>query len=90
MLGTPVVDVESEAATVGPGSRGRVKTVAGLWLRFEITEVRPGRSCDWNVAGIPITGYTVENSGVGRSSVEFTAPLVLARYVIVPLKGSDD
>jgi uncharacterized protein YndB with AHSA1/START domain len=85
--GPTVADVESDAVAVGPGVTGRVKTFAGWWLPFEITKVDPGRSWDWKVVGIPMTGHSVMDRGDGRSAVEFTAPIVLAPYAIVLRKG---
>lgn len=85
--GPTVVNVESEATAVGPGVTGRVKTVAGFWLPFEITKVEPGRSWNWTVAGIPMTGHSIADLGDGRSDVEFTVPIVLAPYVIVLRSG---
>ena len=81
--GPTVSAVESEAAAVGPGVTGRVKTIAGPWLPFEITEVEPGHSWQWKVAGIPATGHRVTDLGDQRSWVEFTVPIVLAPYSLV-------
>jgi uncharacterized protein YndB with AHSA1/START domain len=85
--GPSVLAVESEAAAVEPGVTGRVKTVAGFWLPFEITAVEPGRSWNWKVAGIPATGHRVEDIGDGSSRVEFTAPIVTYPYVLVLRRG---
>ena len=85
--GPTVADVESDAVAVGPGVTGRVKPILGPWLPFEITDVAPGRSWHWKVAGIPATGHFLSELEDGRAQVEFTVPLVLAPYVLVLRSG---
>jgi hypothetical protein len=46
---------------IGAGSTGRVGTVAGIWLPFEVTEWDEGRRWTWRVAGIPATGHAVDD-----------------------------
>ena len=81
--GPTVVDVESEAMTVAAGVTGRVKTIAGLWIPFAITDVDHGRSWTWKVAGIPATGHYVMALGEAKTLVEFTVPIVAAPYALV-------
>ncbi len=45
---------------IGPASTGRVETVLGVWLPFEVTEWEEGRRWAWKVAGVPATGHQVE------------------------------
>ena len=85
--GPTVVDVESDADAVAVGVTGRVKTIAGPWLPFEITEVDQGRSWTWKVAGIPATGHRVSAQGEARTLVEFTAPIAVAPYALVLRAG---
>lgn len=85
--GPTVSAVETNAAAVARGARGRVKTVAGLWLPFEITAVDPGRSWHWKVGGIPATGHHVHPVGGERCRAEFTVPWLLAPYVAVLRAG---
>jgi uncharacterized protein YndB with AHSA1/START domain len=85
--GPTVSAVESDAAAVTTGARGRVKTVAGFWLPFEITAVDPGRSWHWKVAGIPATGHHVHPIGNELCRVEFTVAWPLALYVAVLRAG---
>ena len=65
--------VEPPAGNVRNGTTGRVKTIVGLWLPFEITSVTEGESWEWKVAGIPATGHKVEPIDTG-CRVTFTAP----------------
>ena len=78
-----VVAVESDADEVAVGATGRVKTIAGPWLPFVITEVERGHSWTWKVAGIPATGHRVSARGEARTLVEFTAPIAVAPYALV-------
>ncbi|MDJ0663111.1 MAG: SRPBCC family protein [Acidimicrobiia bacterium] len=85
--GPTVLAVASNAAAVGHGVTGRVKTIGGLWLPFTIVEVEPGRSWSWKVAGVPMTGHSVTDLGDGKIMVEFTVPMLLAPYVLVLRRG---
>lgn len=85
--GPTVVAVESSAMAVDPGVTGWVKPILGPWLPFEITDVAPGRSWHWKVAGITATGHFLSELEDGRTQVEFTVPLVLAPYVLVLRSG---
>jgi uncharacterized protein YndB with AHSA1/START domain len=81
--GPSVVAVEPAAARVEPGLRGRVRTIAGFSLPFEITAVEAGRSWRWRVAGIAATGHRVERLGPDRCRVVFEVPRWAAPYAIV-------
>ena len=85
--GPTVLAVESEAVAVGPGVRGRVKTIVGLWLPFTIVDVAPSRSWNWKVLGVPMTGHNVFDLGDGKTMVELTVPIVLAPYVLALRRG---
>ena len=66
---------------------GRVRTIGGLWLAFTIGDVEPGRSWNWRVAGVPMTGHNLTDLGNGKTMVEFTVPMLLAPYVLVLRSG---
>jgi hypothetical protein len=72
--GPSVRTVDAPARLIGPGSCGRVQTVVGVWLPFEITRWRPGREWAWRVAGIPATGHIVTPLAPSRCRVTFTIP----------------
>ncbi len=80
--GVSIRTVEPSTGRVQPGLKGRVKTVAGLWLPFEITDVVDGESWHWTVAGVGATGHAVEPIGEG-SRVTFSAPIWAPFYVPV-------
>ena len=86
------VDVESDR--IGPGSCGRVTTVAGLRLPFRVTafddDDDPDRSWTWQVAGVPATGHRVEpveplTGGISRVSIG--VPWPAAPYLLVVWEG---
>jgi hypothetical protein len=71
--GISVRGVAPPTGSVAEGFEGRVRTVAGFWLPFEITKVVDETSWDWTVAGITATGHHVAPLDAG-CRVTFTAP----------------
>lgn len=65
------------------GRRGVVTSFLGLDLPFEITEMEPGRSWSWKVAGVRATEHEVEPLGQGRCRVGFGVPWPAAPYLLV-------
>ena len=84
--GVTITAVEPSTGRVRPQMKGRVKTVAGLWLPFEITGVIDGESWSWKVAGVPATGHRVEPVDQG-CRVTFTAPIWAPFYLPVLSKA---
>ncbi len=80
--GVTISAVEPSVGRVQTGLTGRVKTVAGLWLPFEITAVVEGEQWSWKVAGIHATGHRVERTEEG-CRVTFTAPIWAPFYLPV-------
>jgi uncharacterized protein YndB with AHSA1/START domain len=80
--GTTVRAVVSDADEVAVGVEGKVKTIAGPWLPFVITDVEHGRTWDWKVAGRRATGHALEPIDASRTRVTFTVAWPLAPYVI--------
>ena len=81
--GPSVARVECADRCIGEASHGRVQTVFGLWLSFQVTEFRAGRYWRWRVAGIPATGHRVEAIGPDRCRVIFEVPAVAAPDLVV-------
>jgi uncharacterized protein YndB with AHSA1/START domain len=81
--GPSIRRVTSTADRVAAGVTGRVQTIVGIWLPFEISRVEPGRSWSWRVAGLPATRHHVSASGPVRCRVQFTVAWVLAPYLVV-------
>lgn len=85
--GPTVRAVESSAATVAPGVKGRVRTPLGLWLPFEVTTVEHERCWEWKVAGVPATGHELRVVDPRRTEVRFTAPWAFGFYAPVLRSG---
>lgn len=80
--GPSVTEVDLPGGRIGPGSSGRVRTVPGPRLRFEVTEFTEGRSWSWRVAGVPATSHRVEPVP-GGCRVTFGVPVAAAPYLVV-------
>ena len=65
------------------GSKGRVRTVFGLWLPFVINDFEFERCWSWQVAGFPATGHRVEPAGRNCSLLVFQVPVFAAPYLLV-------
>jgi hypothetical protein len=78
--GPSVRSVQLDGPCIAAGSRGRVWTVAGLGLPFEVTEFEDGRSWAWRVGGVPATGHEVEPVP-GGCRVTFSVPVPAAAYL---------
>lgn len=81
--GPSIRKVESRPPRIRSGAVGRVQTVLGPWLRFEVTSFAEGRSWDWKVAGAAATGHEVVALGPDRCRVTFTVPWIAAPYAVV-------
>lgn len=81
--GPSVVDVQCEDECIRLGSSGRVKTVLGIWLPFEVTDLEPGHSWHWRVGGLPATGHRVEPCAPGQCRLVFQIPWWMAPYGLV-------
>jgi len=85
--GPSVAGIELATATIGPGSRGVVRTAVGASLPFEVTSFEAtsfesGRSWAWSVAGVPATGHEVR-AAEGGCVVTFTVPWWAPAYLPV-------
>lgn len=65
------------------GARGKVTTVLGLDVPFEITEFDEGVRWTWKVAGVSATDHTVESLEPARCRVAFGVPWPAAPYLAV-------
>jgi len=81
--GTSIRRVESAADCVAPGVVGRVQTIFGFWVPFEISDVVTNDSWHWRVAGVSATGHFVSAIGPDRCRVQFTVAWALAPYLVV-------
>jgi len=81
--GPSVAEVEHDGRFLGPGSRGRIRSVVGPWLDFRVIRFEEGKVWTWTVAGIPATAHRVESLGARRCRVGMELPLVAAPYALV-------
>ena len=68
--------------TLTAHARGSVRTPAGLWVPFEVTELTPLRQWSWAVAGLAATTHRVRAEGDG-CVVELGAPWWAPAYLPV-------
>jgi uncharacterized protein YndB with AHSA1/START domain len=80
--GTSIRRVESACDRVAAGVAGRVQTILGFWVPFEIRDVATNDSWHWRVAGVPATGHFVSAIRPDRCRVQFTVAWALAPYLV--------
>lgn len=81
--GPTVREVTSDASEVAVGVTGKVLTPLGFKVPFTITDVEPGHSWEWKIAGRRATGHAVTPLDHGRSRATFTVSWLLAPYAAV-------
>jgi hypothetical protein len=81
--GPSVARVDCADRYIGLGTVGRVQTVFGFWLPFQITEFTAGHYWRWQVAGMPATGHRVASIGPNLCRVIFEVPWLAAPYLII-------
>ncbi len=82
--GPSITGVSSTDRRIRPGTTGRVRTVGGLWLPFEISSCSADRMrWTWRVARIPATGHRVDALSDTRCRIVFELPTVAAGYALV-------
>ena len=73
--GPSVSAVECPGRYIEAGMEGRVRTPAGPWIPFLITEFDPQRRYwAWRVAGVPATGHRVTPVDADHCEVAFLVP----------------
>lgn len=81
--GPSIRAVDAPDRLIGPGMRGRVQTVLGVWLPYLITDWDAGRLWAWQVGGIRATSHLVEPLDSSRCRVSFAVPAWAAFYLPV-------
>jgi len=80
--GPSITAVDCADDWIRAGTTGRVRTVGGLWLPFEIATCEDYR-WTWRIGPVPATGHRVTPLGPDRCRVAFEVPLLAAPYVLV-------
>lgn len=81
--GPSVTAAELDGDRLTAGATGRIRTVVGVWLPFEITSYDDGAQWGWRVAGIPATDHRVRPVTDDRCVVGFGVPPLAAPYALV-------
>jgi len=81
--GPSVTAVKSPRQYIDAGLKGRLQTVIGLWVPFEITDFEPLHFWSWKVAGIPATGHRLEIIDDNRCELIFEMPAFALPYALI-------
>ena len=81
--GPTVVHVESSDQFIRLGSRGRVKTAAGIWLPFHINQFQEDIFWGWKIGPVQATGHRVMPHKEKGSILWFDTPIFAAPYAMV-------
>ena len=84
--GPTVAGAELDRGAFELGATGRVWTPVGVPLPFTITELYPGRTWSWRVAGVPATRHGVEPAA-GGCRAWMSAPVWAPAYLPVLAVG---
>ncbi len=85
--GPSVVEVDYFQRWIEAGAIGRIKTVLGFWLPFEVTVFEPREYWHWNVAGVPATGHRITALSANQSQLSFEFPSLIFPYGVVCKKA---
>jgi hypothetical protein len=85
--GPSVRAVDCDTRQITAGTTGRVETVGGVQVPFEITRCRD-RRWTWRVGKIPATGHRVDGERLCR--VVFEIPLLASGYAPVCARALQD
>ena len=81
--GPSVTGAELDGDRLEQGATGRVRTLVGLRVPFEITSFDDGAQWGWTVAGVPATDHRVRPVTADRCVVGFGVPPLVAPYALV-------
>ena len=78
--GPTVLEVESADRFIKSGSKGHVKTAAGIWLPFQIADYEERNHWSWKVASVKATNHRVVVHPSGGCLLWFDTPIFAAPY----------
>lgn len=82
MAGASIDTGSNSTGELRLGTRGTVRTAAGVSLPFVITHFEDGRCWAWSVAGVPATDHRVEPTP-GGCRVTFGVPWWAPAYLAI-------
>lgn len=80
--GPSITAVDCVDERIRAGSTGRIRTIGGLWLPFEIVTCEDDR-WTWRIGPVTATGHRVTPLGPDRCRAAFEVPLLAGPYVLV-------
>jgi len=83
LWGPSVKAVACSQQCISAGLKGKVQTVIGIWITFEITNFEPLSYWHWKVAGIPATGHQLKKISDTSCELIFELPLVAFPYAVI-------
>lgn len=72
--GPSVVDVDCVMQQITAGSRGRVKTVFGVWLPFVVTKYSEPYYWRWKIGAVEATGHRLTKIADNKCLLAFDMP----------------
>lgn len=81
--GPSVSAVDCEHQFIKQNSSGRVKTILGFWLPFEVISFEKSVYWKWRVGGIEATGHGLEKLGEESTRLTFDMPLWAMFYILI-------
>jgi len=90
LWGPSVASVDVRDRFIRRGSSGRIRTVFGITVRFEISEFEPMRSWRWTVSGISATGHRVERVDDDHCRLLFEVPWWALPYAVVCRQAAEN
>lgn len=82
MAGASIETGSDDTGELRLGTRGRVRTAAGVSLPFEVIVFEEGRRWAWKVAGVPATDHRVDPTP-GGCTITFGVPWWAPAYLTV-------
>lgn len=81
--GPSVRAVKSPRRYIDAGLKGRLQTIFGFWVPFEITDFEPLIFWNWKVAGIPATGHRLTKIDENHCELIFEVPIAAYPYGLI-------
>jgi len=81
--GPSVCHVDSPKRYIYSGLQGRLKTIVGVWVTFEITNCEAPFFWDWKVAGFTATGHRLRKLNENKCELIFELPFAVFPYALI-------